>query len=117
MGWGMFIQHQEKRAATRFKASLPIQYRYLTKVNNALILDLSEGGLSFTTNDFIPVNTQLFVAILPKEEPLRAGGKVVWVQKMAYGDRYNVGMRFTDINAYNKARIASLEDKMVRDAF
>ncbi|MDD5491356.1 MAG: PilZ domain-containing protein [bacterium] len=111
----MFIRHQEKRATTRFRAGLPVQYRYLTKVNNALILDLGEGGLSFTTNDFIPVNTQLFVAILPKDEPLRAGGKVVWVQKMPYGDRYNVGMIFTDINAYNKARIASLEEKMVRE--
>jgi hypothetical protein len=117
MGWGMLIQRQEKRTTTRFRNSLPIQYRYLTKVNNALTHDLSEGGLSFTTNDFIPVNTQLSVSILPKDEPLRAGCTVVWVQKMAYGDRYNVGMKFTDINAYNKARIASLEDKMVRDTF
>jgi Tfp pilus assembly protein PilZ len=117
MGWDMLIQRQEKRATTRFRTSLPIQYRYLTKVNNALTHNLSEGGLSFTTTDFIPVNTQLFVAILPKDEPLRAGGTVVWIQKMPYGDRYNVGMKFTAINAYNKARIASLEDKMVRDAF
>lgn len=113
----MLIQHQEKRAATRFRTGLPVQYRYLTKVSNALTIDLSEGGLSFTTNDFIPVNTKLFVAILPKEEPLRAGGTVVWIQKMPYGDRYNVGMKFTDINAYNRARIASLDDKMVLDNF
>ncbi len=117
MGWDMLIQRSEKRATTRFRASLPVQFRYLTKINNALTHDLSEGGLSFTTNDFIPVNTQLFVAVLPKEEPLRAGGTVVWVQKMPYGDRYNIGVKFTDINAYNKARIASLGDKMVLDTF
>lgn len=111
----MLIQREEKRANTRFRASLPVQYRYLTKVNNALTHDLSESGLSFTTNDFIPVNTQLFVAILPQEEPLRAGGRVAWVQKVPFGDRYNIGLKFTDINAYNKARIASLESKMIMD--
>ena len=111
----MLIRHEEKRANTRFRTSIPVQYRYLTKVNNALTHDLSETGLSFTTNDFIPVNTQVFIAILPKEEPLRAGGRVVWIQKVPFGDRYNVGLKFTDLNAYNQARIASLEDKMIRD--
>lgn len=110
----MLIQREEKRAKTRFRASLPVQYRYLTKVNNALTHDLSESGLSFTTNDFIPVDTQLFIAILPKEEPWRAGSRVVWVQKVPFGDRYNIGLKFTDLNAYNQARITSLKDKMIR---
>lgn len=113
----MLIQREEKRADTRFRASLPVQYRYLTKINNALTHDLSENGLSFTTSDFIPVNTQLFVAIFTKEEPLRAGSRVVWVQKVPFSDRYNVGLKFTDLNAYNQARIASLEDEMIRDVF
>jgi Tfp pilus assembly protein PilZ len=107
----------EKRTGTRFNVSLALQYRYLTKLNNALSRDVSEGGLSFTTSDFIPLNTQLFVALLPKDEPLRATGQVVWVRKVPYGDRYNVGLKFTDISAYNKARISTLEDRVLRDNF
>jgi Tfp pilus assembly protein PilZ len=59
----------------------------------------------------------MFVALLPKDEPLRATGQVVWVRKVPYGDRYNVGMKFTDISAYNKARISTLEDRVLRDNF
>jgi hypothetical protein len=113
----MYSQPQEKRKNPRFGVSLGLQYRYLTKLNNALTRDISENGVSFTTSDFIPLNTQIFVAILPKDEPLRAGGVVAWVNKVPYGDRYNVGMKFTDISAYNRARIASLEDRIIRDNF
>ena len=50
-------------------------------------------------------------------DALRATGQVVWVRKVPYGDRYNVGMKFTDISAYNKARISTLEDRVLRDNF
>lgn len=111
------IPHPEKRKHSRFNTGVPMQYRYLTKVSNALSRDIGRGGVCFTATDFIPVNTLLFVALLPKDEPLRASGKIVWVQKVPYGERYNIGLQFTEINDYNKERIVNLESRLLRANF
>jgi hypothetical protein len=46
------------------------------------------------------------IALTPKAEPVLTVGRVKWVQKLGYQDRYRLGMAFTDISQDAKNRLS-----------
>lgn len=113
----MFCKPTEKRKYQRFLLSVPLQYRYSVKINNALLYDIGRGGLKFTTTDFIPVNTSLTAVILMKEEPLKVDGEIAWVCKVPFGDRYMIGLRFREVSQRVAERIDNLENTLLVQKF
>jgi hypothetical protein len=96
----------EKRKHSRTSKFLYLQYSYFTKYNyltkifEAVTKNISAGGLSFSTKNFIPEKTKVSVLLSPKEEKLKTSGEVVWVRKakklFKNNEQYNIGLKFTE---------------------
>ena len=108
----------ERRKFTRLGSRLPLQYRGERAFRYVLTKDIGEGGIKFLSTDFIPVSSKLVVelSLHYAGEPLKAVGRVSWVQKLPYGDQYNVGMQFVDIAERNKAEIARFVNMGLRQS-
>lgn len=73
----------------------------LVPTNNlANILNISEGGLRFTSPHLLPLESSLKLTINLGEanRQIEVKGDVVWVHKMKGQRRYHYGIRFTDIS-------------------
>jgi len=90
----------EKRTHPRIRVSAPIRYQelngntYLAK--GTLTKNLSEGGVRFKTDAFIPMSCQLVIEIkLPGSvKPIKAVSKIAWITKLPTGDDYETGNHF-----------------------
>ena len=101
---------EEKRQHQRIKFAEPVQFyskdHFLT--GGTLACDLSETGIRINVNEFIPVGKELILNInLGIEEIAECMGLVVWVSKLAYNERYQVGVEFlpTTSSLESKSRI------------
>jgi hypothetical protein len=108
----------EKRKHSRLAKFLYVQYTYFTKYNyltkifEAVTKDISSGGLSFSTKQFIPEKTKVSMLLSPKETKLKACGEVVWIRKtkklFKNNEHYNIGLKFTPNKDTETDKIASL---------
>ncbi|NOY62090.1 MAG: PilZ domain-containing protein [Gammaproteobacteria bacterium] len=65
--------------------------------------NISEGGLSFSSEVRIARNTVIKLAIILTNPPFHIQGKVSWCR--ARGDHYDVGVEFADADDLFKARM------------
>lgn len=102
---------EEKRRFNRADANLALQYRNLRKSNDPLALsvsrNISEGGVCFTSSEFISLACRLVVEIsLPNApKPVKAISKVAWIRKLPAGDQYQLGNQFLEMTKEDKAHI------------
>lgn len=92
----------ERRKAKRMEFREPIQYRSREseQLQGSLGYDLSEGGLRFQTESFIPLNKSLSIHMdLGQGQSIDVDGHVVWVQLVPHAERYHVGLSFEDTQA------------------
>lgn len=88
---------EEKRRDLRLSFKEPIGFRIVAghKFGGCLSYDLSEGGVRFRFNDFVPLGKEMsFTIPLASERVLEVRGKVVWVNKERFEDAYSVGVKF-----------------------
>ncbi len=86
---------QRKFPRTGFRE--PVQYRSLDKdiFIGSAGYDLSEGGVRFATEDFIPLNSEVMINLQFKpEREAKLAARVVWIQKVPHSDNYHVGCEF-----------------------
>lgn len=95
---------REKRRNPRLDTHIPVRYRKLGKREgpkeaNTVSKDLSNGGVRFTTDEFVSRACRLVLELnMPMfTKPVKAIGKVAWIRKLPYGDSYEIGNRFLDI--------------------
>ena len=93
----------EKRRFQRIDSNLPLRYKNLktaTVPMGSLTKNISEGGISFKTNEFISLACRLVVEItLPTvQRPIKAISKVAWIRKLASGEQYELGNQFLEIS-------------------
>lgn len=108
---------QEKRRYKRVESNLPLQYKNLRKSFDlpvgSLTKNLSEGGVSFKSNEFISLACRLVVEIsipsVPK--PIKAISKVAWIRKLPAGDQYELGNQFLDMAKEDKQHIINFVNK------
>lgn len=108
---------QEKRRYKRVESNLPLQYKNLRKNSElptgSLAKNLSEGGVSFKSNEFISLACRLVVEIsipsIPK--PIKAISKVAWIRKLPAGDQYELGNQFLDMAKEDKQHIINFVNK------
>lgn len=100
-------QSDNRRVFKRFSLKEPIHIRFAdaNMASGCLGFDVSEGGVKFMYNDFIPLNQRLNLEItLKNQEVVQCTGQVVWVQKMPHTHRYQAGVRFNDDSLIYDAR-------------
>lgn len=102
---------QERRKYPRVYASLPMQFRPIGELDKlpheTITRDLSEGGVRFRADRFVPVGTRLVVNVLLEghREPVRSLVKIIWTRKQQYSDNYEVGCQFVNLPEDARARI------------
>ena len=91
----------ERRKYIRIPESLPIVYEvvpgetrkeYITK-------DISQSGMRFLINEFVPKDSHLKIKISFHGTlfNFEAWVKCMWIRKMPYSDRYEIGVEFIDM--------------------
>ncbi len=97
---------EERRKSERIQSRWPLRYQFKgqSEFYDTVTRDISEGGLRFITNQFLPnfSEVMLEVSLQPSMQPVRALAKVAWIQKLRHSDQYHVGAQFTEINNGHK---------------
>lgn len=96
----------EQRKFRRFPLSEGVQCRLSPgqEPMGCLACDLSAGGVRFRAQEFIPLNTELFLQIpLPTRNLLQVKGRVAWVQRVPHGETYQVGVEFQNATAGSRS--------------
>jgi c-di-GMP-binding flagellar brake protein YcgR len=115
----------DKRTSKRLRASFTISYHVdkpMTVVINvgyareieALMLDLSEGGMAILTNYDIPVATELSIKFILINRALAGDSRIVKMQaegrvcynQLMENEEHRLGIRFTQITDNDKKAIA-----------
>ena len=90
----------ERRRSARLKANFPIEFRVSveSRLGGGVAQDIAADGVCFTTPRFIPKDARLLLTLQPNPsaEPIHAPAKVVWAQKLGYGDLYRLGVAFSN---------------------
>ena len=111
---------QDKRIFKRLEFREPVKYQVVSPVNlgdsrmenfgGFLSCDLSEGGIRFRANDFLPLAAKLSVEIaLGQDRILDLDGQVVWMQKLPHAEQFVFGLRFSD-SAQNAGARRALQE-------
>ena len=100
----------EKRKYPRVGISFPIEYDLLPRRNYfyTVTKDLSEGGAKILTDKFIPKGNDVKVNINLINKMVNLKAKVIWCNKERIGERYSVGLRFTEVNKNSKSSLVDL---------
>lgn len=99
----------ERRVFRRveFREAVEIQGRDMGLGQGGLAADLSEGGLRVNLFEFVPLDAELAVYIrISPEQIVEQTGRVVWVKKMPFADRYQLGLEFVAGNTPLESREA-----------
>lgn len=96
----MDAAYQEKRKMPRIKLPLPVRYRIRGSpaFENALVGDISAGGLSFTGNGFLAPATTLNLEINVYSRLIEPVGKIAWAKPLPHSNRYLMGVEFVELN-------------------
>ncbi len=110
----MFIEEpskQEKRRFKRAKFGNPVSFRLKEggSFSGCLAHDISEGGMRVQVNDFLPVNTEMILQsrIPQTSKVIDVAGRITWLQRVPFSDRYQVGLQFTQTNSAVQEEIRS----------
>jgi Tfp pilus assembly protein PilZ len=103
----------ENRKFKRKVYSLPLKHRDLSKnetvTTTSVAANISEGGVSFTSDEFVPLAQRLVLEISLPTTPdaIKAISRVIWIKKIASTDQYVIGSQFLQMRKEDKARLVS----------
>ena len=87
-----------RRASERLKVNSPIRYQRKgsQRFERSVSKDISASGIGFSSNEFLPVATQLIFDVQnpDTQDFTRALGEVVWVSNDPHSERFLVGAKF-----------------------
>lgn len=87
-----------RRQFPRFSFDHPVSCRtsMMSEASGALSRDISSGGIRMTVNEFMPIGSQLEMAIflpaLGREVQIK--GRVAWIRENSYSERFDIGVSF-----------------------
>lgn len=102
----------ERRRYARIKTRIPLEYKNLRDtskdIKGVLAKDISEGGIRFTSNEFLSLANRLVITInVPTStREIKAIAKIAWIKKLPSGDLYEVGNQFLEISKEDKQEVA-----------
>lgn len=98
----------DKRRFYRHPLSAPIQYQ---QVENRMLartsaVDVSQGGICFLAEHFIPTGAELQMSIPVSGQLFRMRGRVAYCNRVPSVNRYRTGVAFSDAVSAFKAKLA-----------
>ena len=103
---------EDRRQFRRIKINSPIEYKFLNsqKFRQTVSCDISEGGISFMVDSFVPVGTYLYfhVRLRNRPQPLYGIARIVWSSKEPYSEKYRVGLEFTEVGSISRQDIYTI---------
>ena len=96
----------EKRKHRRFRTKLSLKYRLLQnnppKLNQGQSIDMSNGGMSFRSSEFIPHQSQVLVEFKSPNlrRPMRFVSEVVHTREHRAGNNFIIGLEFPQMLKY-----------------
>ncbi len=114
----MVDEMPERRRWIRTESAVPLQYKKLKELSEgsigAITQNVSEGGVRFMANEFLPLASRLVVQLfLPAQpKPIKAIAKVAWIKKASSGDQYVIGNQFLDVGKDDKGQLANYIKKL-----
>ncbi len=90
---------EDKRRFERTEFREAVQYRFpeMPALNGSVGYDLSEGGVRFRTEEFLPHDAQVVIKLqLKTEREATLIARVIWVQKTPHDETYHVGCEFLE---------------------
>lgn len=92
----------EKRKFMRVKADMVMSFRIFCtlKIDNPEVLNISEEGLMFTSNQSLALGQSIDVMLtIPNSpKPIRLEGKVVWNERTKNKKSFNTGVVLNNIS-------------------
>jgi hypothetical protein len=89
---------EDRRVTQRISYNSPVRYNQKgAKIYSDTVgKDISNNGICFISNEFIPKKTHLIFEVQPpwKETPVQTLAEVVWVSNQSYSERYEIGAKF-----------------------
>jgi len=94
----MLSNFKEKRNFTRFGLRAPVRYqiRGQPQFESTISNDISLGGISFTSNSFIPPQTPVMLEVNILSKVLKAVGKIAWAQTIPHSYKNVMGLEFVE---------------------
>jgi len=94
-----FFKEQRQSLRVSLYSPLRFQIKSSRKFGSTVSRDISLGGIRFLTDNFVPVGTSMILEVNLGDTPniVNAIADVVWTQKLPHTDRYQMGLRFSEI--------------------
>ncbi|MBM3252356.1 MAG: PilZ domain-containing protein [Candidatus Omnitrophica bacterium] len=106
------FSYQDKEKRTSERKNIYASVRYQLKSSQAFgatsSCDISEGGLRLNFERFVPNNTEFLLQMNLPAMPkiVNALGKVVWANRIPHSDRYQLGLKFIEIEDREKTGVS-----------
>ncbi len=97
-----------QRRAKRYTCLVPVDGKKGTLFGQTLTFDISKGGMGLLSQQKIPLNKKIAVALdlFEHEEPVLVIGKVRWINPLTdESGHYRIGMSFDEVLGGTKSRI------------
>lgn len=111
---------QERRETPRIKCQSAIEYRILNpdQFANNFICDISEKGLSFQIDQWIPKDIPVnFQTKLADNLPTICGkGKIIWSKQESHANKYRIGVTITELDKESASRLSEFLQKTKEQA-
>ena len=94
--------YEDRRVFRRSILDSPVRFQLKDpkQFGGCLSCDISEGGMRVRFGDFVSLGTEISVNVkLASVRMIECLGKVVWVKKFPFMDRYEVGLEFCDFGS------------------
>ena len=88
----------------------PIPQPSPSRVLQLLSEDLSEGGARLSSPEFLPLDSRGLLDLeTPRpDEPIRAMGRVVWVEQVPYAAQWQVGVEFGELTKSARTQLRQI---------
>lgn len=90
---------EDKRKFPRLEYRESLQYRFAESPdqNGTVGYDLSEGGVRFRAEEFLPLDAIIVLNLqLKPEREATMSARVVWAQKIPHAENYHIGCEFLE---------------------
>ncbi|MEA3640235.1 MAG: PilZ domain-containing protein [Lamprobacter sp.] len=108
-----FMSERERRRQERVRYADPVQVKLIEdghqRPHALLAEDVSESGLALTAPDMVGVGSTILMDFeVATATIIRLIGRVVWVARAGYQERYRLGVEFEALSAEARAELRRL---------
>ncbi|HNV85938.1 MAG TPA: PilZ domain-containing protein [Candidatus Omnitrophota bacterium] len=115
---------RERRQFVRVRCNQPLRYRELGGnpggFRETFVLDISEGGMRFRTDRFIPVDGKLLLEmnLPPSQQTVKAVAKPAWNKTLTGFHECELGVSFLEIAEQDKTLVRDfVSTRAFQDAY